>query len=401
MTTITMPKLHPSQENIRTTDARFAVLACGRRWGKTRLGSALCIAAALQGGRSWWVAPSYKVAAVGWRVIRQLAVQIPGAQVAKVERMIELPTGGSVQVRSADDPDSLRGEGLDFLVMDECAFVKEAAWNEALRPSLSDRKGRALFISTPAGQNWFWRIWNAGQDEMQDEIRSFRFPTVDNPYIDPAEIEAARKSLPDRIFRQEYLAEFIDDAGGVFRRVMDAATADPQDVPIEGHEYVFGVDWARSNDYTVFTVIDLTEKAQVYSDRFSQIDYNTQVSRLTALYNRFNPRTIIAEYNSMGGPLVERLQADGLPVQSFTTTNATKAQVIDALALAFERGDIRILSDPVFIGELQAFEGKQLLTGIRYSAPEGMHDDCVISLALAWHGCSHGVQVVQDPFAAW
>ena len=111
---------------------------------------------AMNGGRAWWVAPSYKMAAVGWRLVHELGVQVPGVQVSKVNRMITLPTGGAVQIRSADDPDSLRGEGLDFVVMDECAFMKEDAWTHALRPALSDRLGKAMFISTPKGRNWFY-----------------------------------------------------------------------------------------------------------------------------------------------------------------------------------------------------------------------------------------------------
>jgi hypothetical protein len=210
---------------------------------------------------------------------------------------------------------------------------------------------------------------------------------VDNPFIEPSEVEAARNGLPERIFRQEYLADFIDDAGGVFRRVMDCAMANPQDVADPAHDYIIGVDWGKHNDYTVLAVIDSTEKALVYLDRFNQIDYSVQVSRLQTLYDRFKPGLVIAERNSMGEPLIEQLQREGMNVQAFTTTNASKAQAIDALALAFERGDLQIIPDPVLIGELQAFEAKRLPSGmLRYSAPEGMHDDCVMALALAWHG---------------
>ena len=133
------------------------------------------------------------------------------------------------------------------------------------------------------------------------------------------------------------------------------------------------------------TVIDATTKRMVYMDRFNQIDYRLQVSRLKALAERYQPDAIIAEANSMGGPLVETLQWEDLPVQPFTTTNATKAAIIDGLALAFERGELTILNDATLINELQAYESERLPSGlIRYSAPEGMHDDCVMSLALAW-----------------
>lgn len=390
---VTLPALHRSQKRVADSDARFRVLACGRRWGKTRLGSALCIETALQSKRAWWIAPSYPVATVGWRLVKRLAMQIPGVDVRQAERLVEFPTGGEVRVRSADNPDSLRGEGLDFAVLDECAFMKEAAWNEAIRPALSDRQGRAMFISTPSGRNFFWRLWQQCQDANDTEWAGWQLPTSDNPFIPDSEIEAARAGLPERIFQQEYLAQFIDDTGGVFRRVAEAATATPLDTGVPGGQYIIGADWGRSNDFTVFTVIDVQTKAMVYVDRFTQIDYNIQASRLKALYNRF-PGQIIAEYNSMGGPIVERLQMEGLPVTGFVTTAKTKEPLIRALESAFENGEISILNDAVLIGELQAYEQERMASGWRFSAPEGMHDDTVISLALAWHGINDGPLVL-------
>lgn len=391
---IALPNLHRRQKEVWASDARFKVLACGRRWGKTRLGALLCVTTALKGGRAWWVAPSYPMASIGWRLTKRLSNQIPGVNKREVDRLIDYPSGGMIQVKSADNPDSLRGEGLDFLAMDECAFIKEAAWAEALRPALSDRMGHALFISTPKGRNWFWRLWQAGQDPSTSSgqassagsgWQSWRFPTSENPYIADEEIEVARQNLPERIFAQEYLAEFVEDAGSIFRRVMDAATATAQDSRVEGHDYVMGVDWGKHNDFTVIAVIDTHDNSLVYMDRFNQIDYQVQIGRLRALCEKFEPDSIIAERNAMGEPLIEQLQREGLPVQAFVTTNASKTEAIDALGLAFERGDIKILPDSVLIAELQAYEMERLPSGLlRYSAPEGMHDDTVMALALGW-----------------
>ena len=395
---IELPALHPGQREIVLNDARFKVLACGRRWGKTRLGALLCLSTAMRKGRAWWVAPSYKMAAVGWRLVTQLAQQVPGATIHKADQMIQIPGGGTVQVRSADNPQSLRGEGLDGLVMDECAFTMEAAWTEALRPALSDRLGWALFISTPKGRNWFWRAFVRGQ-EGGEEWKSWQFPTVTNPYISPSEVEAARLSLPERIFRQEYLAEFIDDAGGVFRHVVDAATATLQSAPTAGHQYAMGVDWGKHNDYTVITVLDLVDMAVVAIDRMNQIDYSLQIGRLGAMCDLWKPLTIIAERNSMGEPLIEQLLREGLPVQAFTTTNASKGAAIEGLALAFERAEIKIPNDASLVGELQAYEMERLPSGLlRYGAPEGMHDDQVMSLALAWQAVTLRPTVAGNPF---
>lgn len=385
---VKMPLLHLGQRAVWDHPARFQVLATGRRWGKSRLGSLRTVWAGSRSMRAWWVAPSFPMASIGWRMIKHLCRQLPEVEIRESDRMITFPGNGWVQVKSADNPDSLRGEGLDFLVIDECAFVRDDAWNEALRPALSDRVGSAYLISTPKGRNWFWRAWMRGQ-EGGGEWHSWQLPTSANPYIAPAEIEAARGSLPERVFAQEYLAQFLEDGGGVFRRVLDAAIANAQEHKESGHNYVFGVDWARSNDWTVITVIDATTKQVVAIDRFNQIDYSLQIARLRALYDRFLPDAIIAESNSMGGPLVESLQRQNMPIQPWLTTNASKAQAIDALALAFEQSAISILPDPVLIAELQAYESERLPSGLsRYSAPAGLHDDCVISLALAWQGAN-------------
>jgi len=321
-----------------------------------------------------------------------------GADIGKVDRQVTLPGGGWVQVRSADNPDSLRGEGLDFVVFDECAFMQEAAWIDAVRPALSDRQGRALFISTPKGHNWFWRNWLRGQDDGESEWQSWRFPTSTNPYIEPSEIEAARRQLPQRTFEQEYLAEFIDDAGAVFRNIRACVAQGPAK-PSTSHHYVMGVDWAQSYDFTVLTVIERETRRVCAIDRFNQIGWEVQRGRLQALARQWQVCDILAEENSIGGPNIEQLQSEGLPVKGFTTTAQTKQDIIVALQLAFERGEIGIPDDEMLISELQAFEATRLPSGRwRYEAPEGMHDDCVISLALAWEAANRpsNIQIVRS-----
>jgi phage FluMu gp28-like protein len=330
------------------------------------------------------------MANVGWRLITRLSLQIPQATINKSDRIVTFANGGEIAVRSADNPDSLRGEGLDLAILDECAFMQESAWTEAIRPALSDRKGRAIFISTPKGRNWFWRLFQQGI-AGDNNIMSWQLPTVDNPYIDPSEVDAARQSLPERVYRQEFLAEFIDDAGGVFRRVVEAATAVQLDSRAENGQYVFGVDWGQQNDFTVIVVMDIEKKSMVHIDRFNQIDYNVQRGRLVALYERFRPLQVVAESNAMGLPIIQELQRQNVPISPFTTTNASKTAAIDALALAFEQSVISILPDAVLVGELQAYEQEKLPSGLRkFGAPSGLHDDTVMALAMAWQGCAGG-----------
>jgi len=389
-------KPHPGQLEVHNSQARFKVLSAGRRWGKTRLGVNECLDAAAQGGRAWWVSPSYKTSEVGWRPLRQIARKIPNAEIRLVDRMVTLPNGGFVAVRSADNPDSLRGEGLDFVVMDECAFMQKEAWTEAIRPALSDRQGKALFISTPKGRNWFWENYMRGVNG-EEGWQSWTFPTSSNPYIEPAEIEAAKRDLPEMIFRQEYLAEFIDDSGGVFRRVQEAAVLEPKEYE-QGRQYVAGVDVAASVDFTVVTVLDAETKEMVYLDRFNRVDYPVLIDRLEAVYKRYHLTSMVVESNSIGRPVIDELVARGLNIVPFTTTSATKQAIIQNLQAAFENGQILVLNDQILVGELLSFESKRNASGgFSYSAPAGMHDDCVLSLAIAWHGAtSAGVILWMD-----
>jgi hypothetical protein len=385
--TVKMPPLHVGQREVRKSPARFKVLACGRRWGKTRLGAALCFATAIKGGAAWWVAPSYKVAAVGWRQLKGLAKQVPGTVLREVERKAEFPTGGWYQVRSADDPDSLRGEGLDRVVMDECAFITEAAWTEAIRPSLSDRQGSALFISTPKGQNWFWRLWERGREE-RDGFASWRFPSVTNPYLKAEEVEAARKELPERTYQQEYLAEFLEDGGGVFRGVnaaVDKGRTAPEP-PQPGRTYFVGVDLARIEDFTVVCVMDSTGK-QVYFERFNQINWERQVAAIARASARYGKAIAILDSTGQGDPVWEMVRKAGVPCRPYTFTHASKEAAIDNLAMGIEGGKVRLMDVPTQTTELQAYQYELTAArNVKMNAPAGMHDDCVIALALAAWG---------------
>jgi len=385
ITTKINAKPHAGQLEVHNSDARFKVLSAGRRWGKTRLGVNECLDVAAQGGRAWWVSPSYKTSEVGWRPLRQITRKIPGAEIRLVDRVVNFPGGGFVAVRSADNPDSLRGEGLDFVVMDECAFMQKEAWTEAIRPALSDRQGKVLFISTPKGRNWLWEIYQRGVSG-EDGWQSWTFPTSSNPFIAKEEIEAAKRDLPEMIFRQEYLAEFIDDAGGVFRRVQEAAVLEPKEYE-EGKQYIAGVDVAASVDFTVVSVLDAESKEMVYLDRFNRVDYPVLIDRLESVYHRYHLTSMVVETNSIGRPVIDELATRGLNIVPFTTTSATKQAIIQSLQSALENGSILVLNNPVLIGELLSFESKRAPSGsFTYSAPDGMHDDCVMSLAIAWSG---------------
>lgn len=220
---IDLPNPHPAQREIIRSPARYKVVAAGRRFGKSFLGVGQAMIIAAQGGHAWWCAPSFPLTLQAWDLMKHWARQIPGVDIREAERRIMFPPRdprampGQLQVKSADNPESLVSVGLDFLVVDEAARIDEEAWTMCLRPTLADRQGSALFISTPKGRSrWFYRLWREAKEKRGWE--AFQFPTSANPIIRPEEIEEARKDMPELLFRQEMLAEFVEATGYMFRR---------------------------------------------------------------------------------------------------------------------------------------------------------------------------------------
>ncbi len=383
------PLLHEAQARIKREARRYNVLACGRRFGKTTLCDDLAIDIAVDRAQPvGWFAPTYKLLSEAWRDMLHVLTPVVARSNA-TDRRIELTGGGVIEFWTLEDDNAGRSRKYARVVIDEAGLVPHlgAIWQAAIRPTLADLEGDAFFAGTPKGCNYFWECYLRGKDELQEDWQSWQMPTWENPLIKPTEIDALRMEMPERQFSQEIEAAFLEDGGGVFRRVAQAATAD-EHPPEAGHQYVIGCDWGKMADFSVLSVIDATTNTQVYVDRFNQIDYPTQERRLLALVERYDPTAVIAERNSIGEPIIDHLRARGLPVQAFTTTNATKAVLIDGLALAFERGSLTLLNDAVQTAELQAYEMERLPSGLaRYSAPEGFHDDMVMALALAWYGC--------------
>lgn len=389
---LTLPRYHAGQAQVAREAARFTVIACGRRWGKTTMCLRLVSETALERQPAGWFAPTYKQLAPVWREVAD-ALEPVTARRSEQEKRLQLITGGVIDFWSLDEPNAARGRKYRRVVVDEAAHVKdlEHAWQNVIRPTLTDYEGDAFFPSTPFGRNFFWHLYQRGVNPDYPEWTAFRFPTTENPHIPSADVEAARTELPERVFGQEYLGEFLEDEGAVFRRVTEAAVLSPQP-PNREHTYVIGVDWGRYQDFTVLSVVDATTREQVKLERFQQIDWSVQYARLKALCDDYRPALLVAERNAMGDPAASALRQLGLPVWDFVTSNATKAAAVQALALALERGELRLLSDDVQTGELLAFAAERLPSGlIRYAAPEGQHDDTVMALAMAW------VAVEKDP----
>jgi hypothetical protein len=385
---IEIPALHAGQRKIVQESARFNVLACGRRFGKTTLGIELDINPALDGYPVAWFSPTYKMMGDVWREARKILHPITKTVNAQ-EHRLELITGGILDMWSLDSPDSTRGRKYKRVVVDEAAMVPnfQQAWQAAIRPTLTDYKGDAYWLSTPKGMNFFKQGFDYGQDPLMEDWASWQMPTASNPYMSKDEIEKARRELPELTFKQEYLAEFLQSEGAVFRNIepnLIAVKGNPD--AHNGHRLVQGIDWAQKEDFTAICTFCATCKVEVELDRFNKIQWDFQRARLRASYDRWKVKYALAEENSIGSPNIEALQRERMNVSPFTTTASSKPPLIQSLALAFERNEAKWLNDPVAKAELVAYESKvsQATGRPTYSAPEGMHDDTVIARALAW-----------------
>lgn len=165
----------------------------------------------------WWIAPVYQTATIAFRLLQKIALQIPGSIVRIAERVIMLPTGGEIWLKSADRPDNLRGEGIDFAIFDEADYMQESVWTQVIRPALADRAGRALFISTPRVEgSWFHALFKRGVDNTDPEWASFNYPSYTNPFLPAGELESARRDMPELEFDREFLAKFVVAPGAVY-----------------------------------------------------------------------------------------------------------------------------------------------------------------------------------------
>lgn len=338
-----------------------------------------------QHGRAAWVVPTYMNGRALWRFAVSVCyplVQAGLMAINKTERTITTFRDGLLALYSADNIDAMRGESFHLVVGDEASRIPDGAYADVIMPTLADYDGDCMLISTPKGKNWFYLEYERGKRDGNEQA-SFTAPSSDNPLpnIQKA-VGLAKERVSARTYQQEWLAQFIDD-GNVFRYIRELSKAKPTE-PTPTTQYVVGVDWGRSKDATVFSVWDVAAKKEVALDRMTDTNYTLQIHRLKALADRYNRARVVAESNSIGDPLIEQAQRAGLSVTPFYTSNASKAHIVDQLALECEQRAIEFQDNQIGVGEMESFESKRTSSGlIKYSAPDGMHDDVVMARAIA------------------
>lgn len=405
---------HPKQEALHLCPVRHRIVDWGRQTGKSHAAAVEALLAAIgtddrPNPRVWIVAPKYDQAREIWNHIRAYVATTPLGEwkesLTNNPMRLVLTGAGSIDCKSADDPDGLRGTPLDAVVLEEAALIDEYTIQNVILPSFTVTRGRLLAISTPKGRNWFYQWYLRGQDPLEPNVASFHATSYDNPHADMEYIDWAKANMTEPAFRQEFLAEFVDTDAAVFRNVRQCATGEFRD-PVPGKQYVIGVDWAKVHDYTVFLVGDVLSRSVVAFDRMQGIDYNLQVARLAALAEKYNHAKVLMDSTGVGDPILEMCKRADIRVEGYQYTWKSKTQAIEALAIAIEREELRYPAIDVLLNELNSYEQHKSESGnVKMGAPEGegYYDDCVNALALLWwalrkQAANSGETVVQNRF---
>jgi hypothetical protein len=312
--------LHDGQLEVLDDSRRFRVVACGRRWGKTTFAVAdtLIFAAETPDSLVWWVSSTHDQTRIAMRMLLQ-AVPPDARDVNLSEKTVTLWNGSRFMFRSANKHDNLRGEGVDYLVIDEAAFIEQEAWYSSLRPTLADTRGSALLISTFQGENWFYELYERGQDDSFEDWGSYRYPTINNPFIHPDEIDEARRTTPRAQFEQEWEANPLIYVGAVFpgekvQQATERVAVYRDDLPCFA-----GLDWGYTNA-TAFEVCQEDPEGRVhwFAERLAvatQLD--TRVEFITSLCREHRIEAVYADAAGAteNAALADALDRAGLATQ--------------------------------------------------------------------------------------
>lgn len=402
---------HAGQQIVLNSTARFRVMNCGRRWGKTVLAAKIIVAASRKPDQMlWWVAPIYRITKRGYdEVLRQLpdgvlAKPAPPSSNFDAGRpvILHFKNGTRMEFYSAERPEGMLGAAVDLVVMDEAARMPAHVWEQTINPTLIDHLGKALMISTPRGRNWFYRVWMKGQgdDPLWD---SWTFTTQDNPTLPPGEADRMAEDMPRLEADQEIYAKFLAAGSSVFLLEDRAIQSNPiidsglvvqeledSHVPLVRGHVVLGIDLARTNDYTVMVGCNVRDRRNCFYERFQDVAWSEQRRRIaravrTLKTNGATGITLCVDEGNAGSVIVEDLEEAGYDVVGVNFTTH-KANMVRLLANDLERGRAYVLDTK--LDEFESYQMNMTAAGrMTYSAPEGEHDDVVSAKMLSHWGC--------------
>ena len=383
---IRLPKPHTAQQKIIDSKARWKVLMCGRRFGKSQIGIIVSITDILNSKQVAIITPEFGLAK---DLHKDIVSFIPDRIIKennKTDLYLELITGGSVKFFSGNSINAIRGRKYHKVIIDEAAFIPDlqSSWEQVIRPTLTDYKGDGIFISTPKGKNYFHALYLKGLNK-EEGFESFHYTSYDNPHIDRAEIDDAKRELPSAQFNQEYLAMPLSDANNPFgtdninKNIITTFSMNPT--------VVYGIDVAKVNDYTVISGLD-EGGSMTYFDRF-KLPWESIKLKISQL----NADTMkVIDSTGVGDVIFESLSLDVPNIEGFKFTGESKPKIIYELIKDVEKGECKY--NQTTADEMHVFEFKYTSTGhIKFEAASGFHDDTIAAIAMANHYRKYFTQI--------
>lgn len=387
--------LHDGQKrvaaNLFSGDHEIIVVNCGRLWGKDTLESVALLSLVAQGNQVGVFGHGHADNTKVFGLIKQLDKRKALSYKNSIPYTVTAPaSGGRIEFHSYSDFENLRGKNFyDILFVNEASLLSEFAYDTVVEPISTSTK-MTVYVGTARPVEWFKGLFFAGQvPNNPDRIWSYRAPSIDNPTVDKRKIERARLRMPPDLFRQEYYCEFITDKGAVFGNVDNLFTLEDFGKPTDIN--FAGIDFGQRMDYTVLTILNQRGEV-IYFDRFNQtFTYDLIAERIAPVLERFQYPITFAEDNGMGAPIAEQI-GKLIPINFYPVTmmgkggksGLTKSAEIENLVFAINSGMVKAPSHLADLREeLRLFTFDQSGQTVKYSAPPGKHDDCVISLALA------------------
>jgi hypothetical protein len=362
--------------------SRHTVGVIGRQYGKSTLGTLRMVrkVTSTKDANHYWVSPIVSQARTQFeRLLKDYRTFL--TKINRTHMEAQFVSGGWAHYKGSDDPTSIKSDTLTGATLDECGTMHDSVWAEAVRPMLAVRRGGCDFIGTPKGKNWFYLL--AEQAKRDDEFSFHHAPSNASPFFNSSEFEKIRATTSEAIFRQEYLAEFLESGSEVFRDFRECVQG-VLEPPRTGALYLIGADIAKHVDWTVLTVWDVERRHLVAFERFNQIDWPLIEGRIAALAMKYNRARVRLDATGVGDPVYDRLNRAGLNVSPVKITAPVKTHLVESLIFAIEKREITFPHLPEIVHELSIFEAKKTPKGhVQYSAPAGYHDDVVMSMALA------------------
>jgi len=368
------------------SEHKFCSVACGRQFGKSLLGQNLMLYWLLKtpNQKAGWVSPIFTQSKKVFKELEQASRKIIKSS-NKADLTITFINGSTIQFLGAERYDSIRGFSFNYVVIDEAAFIRKEAVDEAIFPTLSAIGKKCLIISTPKSKNWFYNTYLKGFNEGGDYI-SFQGKSTDNPHIDAGFIAEQAKSLPYDIYLQEYEAKFSEATNDVFRGLDNVCILNEFRRPNKSERYYFGIDVGVSDDFTVLTILDEAGRcANILRINGKAL---TEIGEIISTeLRKYNTKGGYIETNGLGRGLYDILSSKNIKIKAFTTTQDSKTKGVRSLMQDIEDQVLELPSKELFphlYNELSLYSYKIAANGkLSFSHPNGAKDDCVDSLWLA------------------